>query len=871
MEEAHLTFSALPLWIVALPLFAALFVRPLGKISETVRNWFVVFVTALTFLGAVALVPLVAEHHEIAYEFPFLLDLVVFQVDSFAMLFALFTSLIWMLSTLYATAYMVHEKKRDRYHAFSLAVLAANMGVVLAGDLVSLYLFFEALGLLSFMMVIHNESDEAKAAASKYFWMTTLGGLSLIAGIFLTYGLGSTGAIGPFQMEGAGEVIKWSAALLMILGFGVKAGMLPVHVWLPDAHPVAPSPASALLSGVMIKAGAYGIFRVVTAIFRPEVAEHISEELWHFSAQIGLVVIWIGIVTMFIAVVLALLQENAKRMLAYHSVSQMGYILVGIGAAGYLGAHGAMGYAGGLFHIVNHALFKACLFLGVGAVFFRTGELNMYKLGGLWRKMPLTFLFTLIAACGITGVPLFNGFVSKTLLHHALVESFELQHLASLRWAEIVFIVTCGGTACSFIKLIKLVFLGRLGEKHAEVRDAPVPMLAAMGVLAVAITGLGLAPGLVLDGFVIPGLHTWGLHADLIEQFTLFTTENLVAVVYAFAIGFAVFFVGMKYHLFHLEAPEWFSVNYFYVHGAHGTLAAMQYASSAYDRYLTFMSEWLARMRHSLLTWVVRTQRRIRRATVTLSTGAPLLRQQHFMDSALVLLERERHATVRDAVLLAVKELEKRVDITPMERKSIINAVREIATEISDRLFEARYDALGRLVRSGRVAALRGVLDSTIRELRSSRVPVAEVALRLAPVRTSGKNVTRDVSLAAERLVAAEDFDSKIHEALAERRMPAISDAQMRPWMSAEGLSAHERIDVGGVEQVGAWISNLSRVLAESVIQERFPWMIEEHIEREDIQAIRLAVKRYVRDTSFNVAMVVFVFIVFALSTYRFM
>jgi formate hydrogenlyase subunit 3/multisubunit Na+/H+ antiporter MnhD subunit len=557
VEEAHLAYSALPAWLVLVPLAGALLVPVIGRHSEKLRDWFSVFVAGATFAGAAALVPLIGEHHEIGCEIPLLLGRVTFRVDSFAMLFALFTSFVWLASTLYATGYMQHEHKRDRYHAFNLAILAANMGVVIAGDLVSLYLFFEALGLLAFMVVIHSETDEAKKASIKYLWMTLLGGLAVIAGIILTFGLGSNGSIGPFEMHEASEVLRWSAALLMIVGFGVKAGMLPVHVWLPDAHPVAPSPGSALLSGVMIKAGAYGIFRVVTAIFRPEVAEHVAEELWHFTSQIGLTVLWIGVATMFVGVVLALLQENAKRMLAYHSVSQMGFILVGIGAAGYLGTHGAMGYAGGLFHIVNHALFKACLFLGVGAVFFRTGQLNMYKLGGLWRRMPLTFLFTFVAACGITGVPLFNGYVSKCLLHHALVESAELHHLASLRFAEIVYIVTCGGTACSFIKLISLVFLGKPKPEYADVREATPAMLAGMGGLAVAITTLGLAPRIVLDGVIAPGLHTWGLHADILEHFTLFTGENLLSVAYAFGIGFSVFFVGMRFGLFHLHGQTW--------------------------------------------------------------------------------------------------------------------------------------------------------------------------------------------------------------------------------------------------------------------------------------------------------------------------
>ena len=155
--EGHVTYSVLPAAIVALPFVASLFVRPLGKRSETVRDWFSVVVTALTFLGAVALIPLIAEHHVIGCEIPLLLGKITFVVDSFGMFFALFTSFVWFASTLYAGSYMQHEEKRDRYFTFNLAVLGANMGVVLAGDLITLYLFFEALD--SFPSITNNFSE----------------------------------------------------------------------------------------------------------------------------------------------------------------------------------------------------------------------------------------------------------------------------------------------------------------------------------------------------------------------------------------------------------------------------------------------------------------------------------------------------------------------------------------------------------------------------------------------------------------------------------------------------------------------------------------------------------------------------------------
>jgi len=396
--------------------------------------------------------------------------------------------------------------------------------------------------------------------------MTILGGLALIAGIFLTFSLGGDGTLAPLALENGASALRWTAFGLLVIGFGVKAGMLPVHVWLPDAHPVAPAPASDLLSGVMIKAGAYGLFRAVTALFRPEVIEEASKKLWAITGDLALVVLWVGIASMAVGVVLALGQHNAKRMLAYHSVSQMGFILVGIGTAGYRGAYGGMGLAGGVYHIVNHGLFKAALFLGIGAVVYRTGELDMYKLGGLWRKMPFTFAFMLIAAAGITGVPLLNGFVSKCMIHHALVHAYELHHVTALYVAEKIFLVVCAGTACSFIKLIGFVFLGRPKQEYGpSVTDAPPKMLLALGLLGSAIIALGVRPQLLLYGVFAPGLQAWALSTAPLDYFLekyFLSTGDLITTTMIFAGGIAIFVAGVKLHLFHLHAPKWFGVDH---------------------------------------------------------------------------------------------------------------------------------------------------------------------------------------------------------------------------------------------------------------------------------------------------------------------
>lgn len=872
-EVAHLVASPLPVLLVLLPLLGAALVRPVGKRWPGARNALVVATTALTLLGAAGLIPLVGEHHRVGAVVPLMIGELTFTVDSFSMLFALFTSFVWLAATLHSLDYLKHEKKHDRYHTTSLIVLAANLGVVLAGDLITLYLFFEALGLVAFLLVIHTETDDAKKASVKYFWMTVTGGFALLGGIFLTFALGGSGAIEPLPAGHGDEVIRWAAAILLILGFGVKAGMVPVHVWLPDAHPVAPAPASALLSGVMIKAGAYGIFRVMTGLFRPEVAEHVEEHLWHFSEQLGLAVLWIGIATMFIGVFLALQQSNAKRMLAYHSVSQMGFILAGIGAAGYLSTHGAMGVAGGLYHVVNHALFKACLFLGVGAVYYRVHSLDLYHTGGLWKKMPITFVFMCIAAAGITGVPLFNGFVSKCLIHHAIVEAWEHHGLASLGIAEKIYIVTCGGTACSFIKLIGLMFLGKPKMEYGpEVTDAPPRMLIGMGVLASAIVVLGWFPQLLLKGVFQPGLHTWGIHGDLLDHYLehyFLSASDLMSVVIAFALGFTFFFVGMKFHLFHLHAPQYFSIDWWYRGLARGLLRTCVLADETYEATRRATSRFLRRTVSEYHGAVIRLSRRRRLIVATALTGAPAARDQHFMQHAYVTLERERQDSVRKAVAEALARMrDEGYSAEDSQTVEIVESVRDIAGYMAQRLMNERMGVLGDLARTDGLGSAGALFDDALPRLREARGPIVRTAIELAPRRSVGDNVTRETAAAINAILGKERFDQLIAPALTAPQQ--IAGRVLETGTSVKQvLPSHHAIASAGaggltrLERAAAWSVEMLAIVVDALTRERTGGITQRPVDEETVRATRLRIQRYARDIGLNVAILLLVLLVF--------
>ena len=559
-----LNLNTLPLWIIIIPLVAGPIQVLIGRKSEKLRDTVVVNTNFIILILILAMYPKVLEG-TMVYNLPKLLGLgLTFKVDVFSLIVALTAGMLWVLVTMYSHNYMQVENHRNRFYLWMSVTFGGILGTVMSGDLFTMYLFFEMMTFSSYFLVAHNQRNEAIVAGRSYIYMSIVGGLSILLGMFLLYNHTGTLAFGPlaYKMQGL-SYTKYIIAALFIGGFGVKAGMLPLHVWLPRAHPVAPTPASSLLSGIMIKIGAYGILRVLVSYFVPSFGEiaMYGESLWEAYQNIGaVVVIWIGIITMAVGVFMALQQGNMKRMLAYHSVSQMGYIIMGIGVAAYLGTKGAMGFSGAIYHMVNHALFKALLFMVVGMVYIRTKELDMYKLGGLWRKMPFTALLCLIAALGITGMPGFNGFASKSLLHHAIIEAYEYGH-ASFKYAEIIFTVVSAGTVCSFIKLFGFVFWGKWPEEHKNIEGENMTMALGMAGLAILITAIGLAPNYMLDKFIIPAARVFTYDPAFIDKYLVgikfFTFSEVMGMVRTYFIGIGIFILGVKLNLFHLHFPKW--------------------------------------------------------------------------------------------------------------------------------------------------------------------------------------------------------------------------------------------------------------------------------------------------------------------------
>ncbi|MGE4357258.1 MAG: complex I subunit 5 family protein [Candidatus Omnitrophota bacterium] len=392
-------------------------------------------------------------------------------LDDLSVLMLLVVNLIGCLAILYSFDYIKIFTVPYLYYTLFCLLLAGLNGVIITGDLFNLFVFLEISAIASYALVAFGTEAEELEASFKYIVLGSVASVMILLSIGLIYGKFSTLnmadiAISLRNAKDANNVILFCFALF-IMGFGLKTALVPFHAWLPDAHPSAPAPISAMLSGVVIKTiGAYALVRVV---FNMMGANPVVLNIF----------IWLGILSMVIGVLLAIGQWDFKRLLAYHSISQIGYVIFGIGLGSKLGI------IGGLFHLFNHSLFKSLLFLNAGAVDYRCKSRDLHKLGGLARKMPVTGVTSLIASFSIAGIPPFCGFFSKLLI---IIAAFQAGNVIGGFTCIVVGVITLA----SFLKVQKYVFLRDTEEHCVDVKEVPVFMLITMVVLALLCLAAGL-------------------------------------------------------------------------------------------------------------------------------------------------------------------------------------------------------------------------------------------------------------------------------------------------------------------------------------------------------------------------------------------
>lgn len=466
------------------PLVAALLTLWMPQLSKNVkiRN----ILTSAALLIQTALCILVAFQGDVQLTLFSLTENlpIVLRSDSLANFFALFFSAMWTLSCFYSFKYMTHEKNQNRYYAFYLLTSAALCALAYAGTMVTMYLFFEAMTLLSVALVLHEMTREAIAAGIKYLLYSIAGATMGLLGIFFLTS-NSTSAIftagGMLNLE---SLSVSPAALLAIVfvtlvGFGAKAGLFPLHAWLPTAHPIAPAPASAVLSGVITKAGVLCIIRILYYV----VGADFIRGTWVQTALLCL-----ALLTVFMGSMMAYRTDLMKKRLAYSTVSQVSYVLLGV----FLLQADAL--TGSLLHAIFHSLIKTTLFLTAGAIIHETGKTKISELRGIGKEMPVVIWCFTIASLGLIGIPPTGGFISKWFLSQGALSS----GTGVFTWlAPAVLLLSALLTAAYLLPVtIRGFFPGADYDYAALEKHEPAPsMLIPMIVCVVLVVVLGMFPG----------------------------------------------------------------------------------------------------------------------------------------------------------------------------------------------------------------------------------------------------------------------------------------------------------------------------------------------------------------------------------------
>ena len=464
---------------VAIPLVTAFLLPLFGKKGKA----------AATLLANVAIISLLvlaiasigqSRVYEVGkWSIPLGINLV---LDGLSALLLLAISVVGTAAMLFSARYMEQYTAKAKYLSLFMLMVAGMNGVVLSGDIFNLFVFLEIASLASYALVGFGCEHEELEASFKYMVLGSIGSIFILFAVALVYG--NTGSLNMAYISRAIQNYGLNAGLsfalcLFIVGFGLKAALVPFHAWLPDAHPSAPAPISAMLSGVLIKAlGIYALARVIFNVFG-------------ITVQLGWLLIVLGLLSMVAGAFLAIGQWDFKRLLAYSSISQLGYVVLGIGLGGLIIAReGNLAWAslailGALFHLLNHAVYKSLLFLTSGSIQMATGTRQMKQMGGLAEKMPVTRAAATIASASIVGIPPFSGFWSKLILVIAAVQ-------AGFYWvaAIIVFVSLC--TLIMYLKVQRYVFLGELPEKLQKTKENKGSMLVAMVSLACLCVLMGL-------------------------------------------------------------------------------------------------------------------------------------------------------------------------------------------------------------------------------------------------------------------------------------------------------------------------------------------------------------------------------------------
>ncbi|HEK85524.1 MAG TPA: NADH/ubiquinone/plastoquinone (complex I) [Candidatus Aminicenantes bacterium] len=467
---------------IVIPLLVAAIMPLLGKISKKlIPDVLTNAALAFLLLNSILLIKPIFNQGSIIQNISWMGEKVNLQIalDSFN-LFMLFTiSLVSLAISLFSIDYLEHYGHKANFYALLLVMIAGMNGLVLVPDLFSIYLFLEVAAVASYALVAFGLGYDELEASFKYLMLSAVASAFALLSITIIFGMTSSlnfqDVARGLQDLSARYVIGVCLAFF-IMGFGLKAALVPFHAWLPDAHPSAPAPISAMLSGLLIKvSGVYALFRIIYSVIG-------------MTPVMSQVLMALGTISMVVAAFLALGQKDIKRMLAYSSISQVGYIVLGLAIGTPLGI------AGGLFHLFNHAVAKGLLFLNSGSIQHITGTRNLEELGGLGKRVPLTAGTNLVGSLSIAGVPPLAGFWSKLVIIMALIQAKQMGYALIAILASIL-------TLWYYLLIQRRAFFGQMNEKWSHIKEAPFWMSAANVILALICILVGI--------FFTPVFKTW--------------------------------------------------------------------------------------------------------------------------------------------------------------------------------------------------------------------------------------------------------------------------------------------------------------------------------------------------------------------------
>lgn len=494
-----------PILIIAIPLLVAFLTPLIGRVSGKARNVLVVaslaFVEFLViilardiYLNGIHIYALGAASPNLAIPEHFMVPVrIILEIDAMSIFMAIIAATVALAAVIYSLSFMKQETGQTRFYTLLMLLVVGMFGMVFTGDLFNLFVFLEIASISgAALAAFRTRFADAAEGGFKYIVISAAGALMVLFAVGLLYAQYNVLSIGALANAMQFSMLDKIALALLIIVFAMKLGAIPLHMWVPDTYAVAPAGVSAILV-VSSQVSMYALFRVCFTLYGATLNMY----------TVGWIVIILGMVSMFVGVTMAIPQTDIKRLMAYHAISQSGYMLLGVGVGlavlgdpHALATYGRAAMSGGIFHIINHAMYKGLLFLTAGALFYRVGHRDLNRMGGLGHKMKITSIFFIIGALSIAGIPPFNGFASKFMIYESVYQFNPILAVIAMLVSLI--------TLASFAKAFQSAFTGPQLPEYKDVKEVPKSMLIGMGILAAAIIFFSIFPGLIVQHIVEP-------------------------------------------------------------------------------------------------------------------------------------------------------------------------------------------------------------------------------------------------------------------------------------------------------------------------------------------------------------------------------